>query len=1810
MKGLIFALFCLPLALLGQHVRKGFDATIDNRQYFIENKGQFVSSEFDGLQDSILFGYIGGKEKYFFTRQGVFMVSQEKKEKHNPLVFLEKTFLPDEALKEREREGEFLKTKQYSLYAHWNNTQHDLVVYPESKASHYYTFGKMNNKASAYKSITYKNIYPEIDIEYFIPGDSSGIKYNIILHPGADLGDLELEYLGDVNRIELAESGNIIVSTRSNQIGLTEHAPVSFYADNGNKIESSFYLTDKRKIKFALSGITEIEEKIVIDPWVSPIAAEPAALNYGYDVDYDASRNLYVYTIGLTANVDSYVSKYESSSGALLWTHAVTFISYPGNFLVEKNTGNIYISSGYEDVGSTIYRLNTNGTSDGFTSIANALAQEFWSLGFNCSTGTILALGGGTNSNLTGGIINTTTGVTSIENFTGYPSAGQDIVSFAIDNQGRLFTLYASVEPEVHNKIILVNSTLDGPVYNVPTGYNSFAELMNHVAFNMLLGSNQFNALAVNEDYLVYYDGTNLKAFNPDNGAALGSLTLPDHMDRLQGGVAIDDCSNVYVGGSNGNILYYNFDGTTFNFLGDLVLNWSGNSKNVFDIVFDRSTNQLFVSGIENVSLIESPVMNACNLLAVQGTCQAGGNGTATATLTTNASNAAITYIWKDAIGNIISQTVDTSALSNTINSLVTGTYFITAQINAPCGPEFADSVSIICNQCSLNAVATQVSCFGFDDGAATAFVEMGEAPFDFVWNSLPAQNSATATNLPPGNYSVTMTDNDGCSASADVTITEPPQLSATIIDPTNPLCFGDNSGSATAQATGGISPYNYSWNTLPIQNSALASNLGEGDYVVTITDANECEASASVSIIEPLELIASLSISSGILCFGENTGSISANASGGQAPYSYQWNTIPVQNTATANNLTAGNYNVIVTDDNGCEADSGITLSQPALLQVNINSSSTILCFGDNSGSATAIASGGSIPYSYSWNTNPVQNSPAVNNLSTGNYTISLSDNNGCEAAANINITEAALLTASITNSTNVACFGENTGSAIAAANGGTAPYSYIWNTLPIQNSALASDIGEGDYTVTITDANECEAIASVSIIEPLELIASLSISSGILCFGENTGSISANASGGQAPYSYQWNTIPVQNTATANNLTAGNYNIIVTDDNGCEAESDIILSQPVLLQVSISSASNILCFGENNGSATAIASGGSIPYSYLWNTNPVQNSATINNLPSGNYTINLSDNNGCEASANITITEAAPLTASIVNSTDVTCFSENTGSAIAAANGGTPPYSYTWNTQPIQNTNTASSLSAGQYIVNVLDANGCSASAEANISEPTQLNSSIIEISDNLCFGQNTGIATAFVSGGIGPYTCSWNSTPIQNTITAINLPEGSFTFTAEDANGCTVNSFVQINQPAQLEAIIAEATDVLCFGENNGSATVTASGGALPYSYIWNTTPQQTATTAINLSEGNYSVAVIDANSCTTNINVNIIEPESLSVSVTSQDVSCYGACDGQLLAAVQGGTLPYSLEWTSDGTNSEENGVILNDACAGNYNLVVYDANDCQSSSSTLVSEPVQVDISDIDTTPQLCADECTGSITITSANAISFSIDNGQTYQASGQFDQLCSGIYNIVVLGPNNCATNAEINIEQLSNPISDFDFSPTAPTTAYPLIEFNNLSQNATNYQWNFGGLNSSTEVNPEYMFPNNTPGDYTICLIATNANNCSDTHCETIIVEDEFCFYVPNTFTPTNDGINDYFMPVMQCRQPISYRFTVFNKWGELIYESNTPGEGWNGGYDTHYCQLDVYVWKVEIQMAAQANKLSYSGSVTLLR
>ncbi len=650
-----------------------------------------------------------------------------------------------------------------------------------------------------------------------------------------------------------------------------------------------------------------------------------------------------------------------------------------------------------------------------------------------------------------------------------------------------------------------------------------------------------------------------------------------------------------------------------------------------------------------------------------------------------------------------------------------------------------------------------------------------------------------------------------------------------------------------------------------------------------------------------------------------------------------------------------AAPYTINVTDPGASNPYAVITLivvqpSATCTLTASMGTPTDDLCNGGNNGSATVTASGGVAPYTYLWSPAGGTNATGTG-LTAGNYTVTVTDFQGCTGTASVTITQPTPVTISIASQTPVVC--SVLGSATAnPASGGTSPYTYSWSPSGGTN-LTASNLSAGTYTITATDNHGCIGSASVTITQaPSPVSVTIASQTNVTC--TSLGSATANpATGGSSPYTYSW--APSGGTnLTASNLSAGTYTITARDNNGCSGTASVTITQAASsVAITIASHSDVTC--STLGSATANpASGGVAPYTYLWSPSGGTN-LTASNLSAGTYTITATDNNGCTGSVSVTISQTtSPVSVSIASQTNVSC--NTLGSATAnPASGGTSPYTYLWS--PSGGTNLmASNLSAGTYTITATDNNGCSGTASVIISQSSSsVSITIASKTTLLCDG--FGYITAHAAtGGTPPYTYLWTPSGGTNLATTTNLTAGTYTITATDSNGCSGTASETISYPSHLSVSATVTGNLNCYGGHDATVSCTASGGTPAYTYYWFPSGGKNSVES-GLSGGTYIITVTDSSGCTATAEVTISEPAGMNIKTDSIDVHGSGGCNGQASVTVlSGGAPPYTYKWIAGGQTTDT----INNQCTGDYCCIVTDNNGCSQTTCIIIRSTVGID----------------------------------------------------------------------------------------------------------------------------------------------------------------------------------------------------------------------------------------------------------
>ncbi len=482
---------------------------------------------------------------------------------------------------------------------------------------------------------------------------------------------------------------------------------------------------------------------------------------------------------------------------------------------------------------------------------------------------------------------------------------------------------------------------------------------------------------------------------------------------------------------------------------------------------------------------------------------------------------------------------------------------------------------------------------------------------------SNPNISNPVATPTSTTIYTVTA-DSAGVTATSTITITVHPAPTAAINTSANPTCYGSANGSATVTVTGGTSGYTYHWSGG--QTVAALTNLGPGTYSVTVTDANSCTGSVTKTLTQPAVLSASTTNVVNATC--GPTGSISTSVSGGTSNYRYLWSN--GETTATASSLTGATYTVTITDAHSCTTTTAATITSTSTLNLSATATN-VMCYGNTGGSATATVTGSTGSVTYHWSNGATTSS--IQNVVAATYTVTVSDGSGCSVTAAKTVAGPTSALSASPSTTNAGCGNAATGSASVTVTGGTGGYSYHWDNG--NSTSSLSGLASGTYHVTVTDANSCTTVASavVASASPISVVAT---TNNTTCFGGNNGSVEINTSNGTAPYSFTWSTGGTASSIA--NLPAGSYSVTVSDFNHCTTTTNITIAQPNQIQITTTetNATGVL----DNGSATVSnIVGATAPYTYIWSDGAT--TQTINNIAPGNYSVTITDANGCYQSA-----------------------------------------------------------------------------------------------------------------------------------------------------------------------------------------------------------------------------------------------------------------------------------------------------------------------------------------------------------------------------------------------------------------------------------------------------------------------------------------------------------------------------------------------------------------------------------------------
>jgi gliding motility-associated-like protein len=1101
-----------------------------------------------------------------------------------------------------------------------------------------------------------------------------------------------------------------------------------------------------------------------------------------------------------------------------------------------------------------------------------------------------------------------------------------------------------------------------------------------------------------------------------------------------------------------------------------------------------------------------------------------------------------------------------------TVSNLAAGVYNVLVTDSSGCS--LVDSFEVIePTQVVPNATATDALCFGATTGTATAAPTGGTPGYTYNWSGGGGTN-ATATNLGAGQYIVTVTDQNGCTALDTVQVNQPTQvIASTTMVPA--LCNGQASGQATASAVGGTPGYTYSWSPSG-QSTATATNLAAGLHTVTVTDLNGCTSISSTTVTQPSAMSA-LTNQVNVSCFGGSNGSASVITSGGTPSYTYAWSPSGGSG-ATANNLTAGNYTCTITDANGCTITRSFVILEPSPLTV-VGYMTPEICAGFCNGTASAVAGGGTPPYTYTWSTGATV--PSISNLCSGVYSVTVVDAQGCVANATTTVTANPN---PIADAGADVSFCEGTGGAQlngSASGGGGSPYYFTWtcNLPPCGLSCvncpdpIANPTDTTVYYLVVTDQNGCSS--------PMDSVVVNVLPKPIVNAGPDTAIcgvpapcvvLTPSISNGFGPYTYQWLPSLGLNDATILNPcarpdTTTIYALVVTDlSTGCTSDyttTDTLSTVEVTVSpVPIADAgpNRVICDGDST-QLQGIGTGAGPNYDFQWSpVSGLSNYAIINPLAfpalTTNYTL-VVWSNGCPSYADTVVVYVTEIPTVDAGQDRDICMGDSAfldGSAsIASQVIADSVVSYAWTPPAGLSTTTvpdvmASPAQTGLYYLTATTAQGC-----------TNLDSVLVTINPSPIIDAGPNLT---VCAGSGP----WNL-------------NGSISWYNGVAPGDLQNVIIEW-QPAQHVVGPNDVEDI-----------------------------------QVNPDQTMYFYFTVTYNTCTATDSVLVtVVSELHPIAEADTNVICSGDSVGlHVTGGLGGGT----VTWTPGGSLDDPTSTDPTAAPAATTTYIVtMSESGCMGVDSVTVQVIETPKVAFVSTFTEGCA-PIEVVFTSLTADGILLTWDfgdgapreNGST--VTHIFDS--AGTYPVMLWGTNTggCSDSSDVPtiVTVHDTVVPAFHSDPNYPvemTVPGGEVHFFDDTPGATDWLWNFGTGFTSTAENPTYSF--STPGTYFVTLLVENEHGCAGTvvHGPYIVTMPEL--FIPNVFSPNGDGFNDVFLVQYSGNQ--RFKLSVFDRWGVQLHSTNNKMAGWDGKNQDSEVVEGVYYYEVKV------GDRDYTGNITLVR
>ncbi|MBL7892994.1 MAG: SprB repeat-containing protein [Bacteroidia bacterium] len=1255
---------------------------IFNDKVFIENMGQFDNRDNEPSSD-IKYGIHCEGQQVYFNPTGLtyrYDISEIPELRHKKL----NTHTDEENYEEQMRKNTITRT--YLINMRWLNANPDAKIVAMDKVPEYFTYGDDNEfyKASAYKKILYKELYPHIDVEYIFH-EKTGTKYSLILHPGADLSQVKMQYSGADN-ISMDGQGNIHLKTKLGDI--IDHAPFSFYESNHIPVESAFSLAND--IVSFKSGKNIFEKTVIVDPWT--VGVTIISTNKALEVEKDYKGNIYV--LGGSNNTAAgrlQLKKY-TSAGALVWTYNPTngFNGQYGADLKVDKVGNIYIVGWNSN--PQLIKLNP---ASGIIWTTPPFCSEVYRMSpLNCDQSRIVCFGGQVQNSPAIYVNSTTGAVASTPPYTSLISNagnGEDIRDWVVAPNGNYYGVTTDAADPNRDRVRAYSPALASLWFT----HHTYAMDYWLAGYTGLPGSPSLHLIAVSQNFIYTTNGAVLDKRALANGAIITSVAIPGGIKATlangNSGIILDTCNNVYVSSQTG---VYKYD-PNLNFI-----SFGATTAAVYDICLGNNGEIVacgngFLASV-NMQACTIDTLNATVAAVPTGGCSNGNTGSATVNVV--GGKPSYNYYW-----------IPGGQTSKTVTGLGAGTYkVVVSDIDCNTDTAFV-TISTSGGALSTSVTQTKIMCNGGSTGTATVSAGGGTAPYTYSWSN--GKTTAIVTGLSANTYTVSVFDANGCSSILTVKINQEQAWSVGMtITPTS--CNLVN-GSVIAMPTYSPSaPYTFTWSTGATNNSL--TNLSSGIYSLTVSDSQGCTKTLTANIAPSTNpALATFSISpNDTICIGTNVTFTNTGSTG-----TYYWGIGTINNGTTLNSSytfnTVGTFSVLHRVNTGGCSDIIIT----PITVVNCTSTSPGLtssgggCVnsGDCSKALVSAATGGTPPYTYSWSNGATTSSIYPCATSNTTYTVTVTD-----AVA---VTSTTTVAISINPA---ATFSQSPGGTTCKGSlvnfthtGTTGTHSWLISPLNPNVSGTTTNFSytfltAGSYTVSHTvTSGSCNAsiTGTVTVVDcssgPAVAATGSSVCAGICA------SVTSIGTGGTSPYTYSWSTGATTQNINPCPSSTTTYTVTIKDNGGNSSTSTAVVTINPSVTLS-TSTTNVSCYGGTDGNIIANPLTGTPNYTYNWSGGVPGSGFQVSGLSAGNYTVTVTDNKGCTGTSTVAIA-APPILSGQFSKGTANCSGCGCKEwLMVMAAGGTSPYSYLWPDGYVNKYK--NQLCPGAYLINIKDKNGCS--------------------------------------------------------------------------------------------------------------------------------------------------------------------------------------------------------------------------------------------------------------------------------------------------------------------------------------------------------------------------------------------------------------------------------------------------------------------------------------------------------------------